>query len=135
MANGTSRLLAPVALALLIAGCATSSAMRSGRNAEQLRDYDRAIVEYSKVLRTEPDNRNARQGLERTKVRSAGEHFSRGRRFAAVGRLDEALVELQLSAELNPGSKDVEETLDSVRTQLRNKVAVALHDAISSAKP
>jgi general secretion pathway protein D len=126
MANATSRLLAPVALALVIStACATSTALRNGRSAEQNQDYDRAIVEYTKVLRNEPDNRVARQALERARLRSAAEHFSRGRRFNSGGRLDEALVELQLAAELNPGDKDVAELLDSVRAQLRNKVAIA----------
>jgi general secretion pathway protein D len=125
MANATSRLFTPVALALLIAGCATATAMRNGQSAEQLQDYDRAIVEYTKVLRDHPENRAARQALERARLRSSGEHFSRGRRFHASGRLDEALVELQLAAELNPGDKDIADQLDSVRAQLKNKVAIA----------
>jgi general secretion pathway protein D len=125
MANATSRFL-PVALALVVlAGCATAGAMRSGQAAEQLQDYDRAIVEYTKVLRSQPDNRVARQALERAKLRSAAEHFSRGRRFSAGGRFDEALVELQLAAELNPGNPEVEEALNTAKTQLRNKVAIA----------
>ena len=122
----------PAAAALLIAvlaatisACATAAAMRDGQRAEALQDYDRAIVEYTKVLREDPDNRAARQGLERMKLRSSLEHFTRGRRLNAAGRLDEALVELQIADELNPGSADVEELLASVRTQLRNKIAVA----------
>jgi general secretion pathway protein D len=123
MANVTK--YAPVALALLIAGCATAGAMRSGQAAEQLQDYDRAVVEYTKVLRSQPDNRVARQALERAKLRASADHFSRGRRFSTGGRLDEALVEFQLAAELNPGNPEVEEALETVKTQLRNKVAIA----------
>jgi predicted TPR repeat methyltransferase len=86
MANVTK--YASVALALLIAGCATAGAMRSGQAAEQLQDYDRAVVEYTKVLRSQPDNRVARQALERAKLRASADHFSRGRRFSTGGRLD-----------------------------------------------
>src|SRR6185503_10186943 len=125
MANAINRLLTPVVLAGLIAGCATSTAMRNGRQAEQLQDYDRAIVEYTKVLRSQPDNREARQLLDRARVRAAADHFSRGRRLEGGGRLDEALVELQLAAELNPNSQDIRDALESVRTQQRNKVAIA----------
>ena len=124
MANLTSRLLASVVLALLVAGCATSSAMRAGRAAEQLDDYDRAIVEYTKVLRNEPDNRAARQALERAKLRSAADHYARGRRFSAGGRLDEALVELQLASELNPGDRNVADELESVRNQLKTRILI-----------
>jgi general secretion pathway protein D len=125
MAKPNSRRFAPVALALLLAGCATAGAMRNGQAAEQLHDYDRAIVEYTKVLRSQPDNRTARQALERAKLRASADHFSRGRRFNTGGRLDEALVEYQLAAELNPGNPEVEEALAEVKTQLRNKVAIA----------
>jgi general secretion pathway protein D len=113
-----------LAVALTVAGCATTRALREGQQAEFLQDYDRAIVEYTKVLRDDPDNRDARQGLERMKVRSSLDHFTRGRRFAQGGRLEEALIELQIATELNPGSADVQELLTSVRLQLRNKIAV-----------
>src|SRR5688572_7754548 len=125
MVNATSRLLTPVVLACLIAGCATSAAMRNGQNAEQLKDYDRAIVEYTKVLRSQPDNHDARQALERAKVRAALDHFSRGRRLETGGRLDEALVELQLASELNPNNQDLRDALEAVRSQARTKGAAA----------
>jgi general secretion pathway protein D len=111
-------------IALTVTGCATTRALRDGQQAEFLQDFDRAIVEYTRVLRDNPDNRDARQGLERMKVRSALEHFSRGRRFAQGGRLEEAVIELQIAAELNPGAAEVQDLLTSVRTQLRNKIAV-----------
>jgi general secretion pathway protein D len=116
-------LVLPLTLSVAIAGCATSAAMRAGRDADLVKDYDRAIVEYTKVLRADPDNREARKALELSKIRSSLDHFSRGRRFENAGRLDDALIELQIAAELNPGSGDIEQTLNSVRTQLRNKVA------------
>jgi general secretion pathway protein D len=124
MANANNRLfLLPLALSVALAGCATGAAMRAGRDADLAKDYDRAIVEYTKVLRADPENREARKALELSKIRSSLDHFSRGRRFEASGRLDEALIELQIAAELNPGSAEINQMLSSVRTQLRNKVA------------
>ena len=123
MANATNRLLLLLALSVAIAGCAASAAMRAGQNADLARDYDRAIVEYTKALQEDPDNRAAREGLEMAKVRSSLDHFSQGRRLEATGKLDQALVELQLAAELNPGNPEIDELLRNVRTQLRNKVA------------
>src|SRR5688572_6338146 len=120
-----ARLSAALVLALALAGCATSKALRDGSHAEFLQDYDRAIVEYTKALREDPDNRDARQGLERMRVRSALEHFARGRRLTESGRLEEALVELQIAAELNPVAGEIQDLLSTVRTQLRTKVAVS----------
>ncbi len=100
-------------------------ALQSAKNAELAQDYDRAVVAYTRVLQADPDNPAARAGLERTRLRAAEAHFMRGRRFQATGRLNEALVELQLAAELNPSDPNIEELLNSVQTQLRTKVAVA----------
>jgi general secretion pathway protein D len=112
-------------LTAVLSACATTSAFRSGRNAELAQDYDRAVVEYTRALQQDPDNRAARFGLERSKLRAAGDHFTRGRRFHDTGRLNEALVELELAAELNPSDPNISNLLSSVRTQVQTKVAVA----------
>lgn len=125
MTHAIKRLAPVVALAVALAGCAASSAMRAGKRAEMLQDFDVAVVEYTNALKANPDSRNARQGLERVKLRAAEEHYTRARRLESAGSLDEALVEFQLAAELNPGSHDIDEALGKVRTQLRNKIAVA----------
>ena len=83
-----------VALGALAAGCATSSALRDGRAAERADDYDRAVVEYTQALREDPDNFDARQALDRAKLRSSELHFSRGRRLYATGKFEDALVEI-----------------------------------------
>jgi general secretion pathway protein D len=121
----TARRLGVLVFALAFSGCATSAALRAGQSAEQLQDFDRAIMEYTKVLRDRPDDREARRGLERARLRASLDHFSRGRRLSAAGRLEEALVELQLASELNPASAEVDTELRSVRAQLKNKVALA----------
>jgi len=120
-ARSTVLLLAVTALA---AGCATSSGLRNGRAAERVDDYDRAVVEYTRALREDPDNLDARLALDRAKLRAAELHFSRGRRLYATGKFEEALVELQLASELNPTSGEIETELRRTRVGLRNKLAV-----------
>src|SRR5262245_37693707 len=116
MANVTSRLLLlPVALlSVTLAGCA-SAAMKAGQQADMLKDYDRAVVEYTKALREHPDDRAAKQALDVAKIRAALDHYARARRYENSGRLDEALVELQVAYELNPGNADVDDALRNVR--------------------
>jgi general secretion pathway protein D len=124
------RLVRPAALLLVVtalgAGCATSSALRDGRKAERADDYDRAVVEYTKALKEDPDNFDARQALERAKLRAAELHFARGRRLYATGKFEEALVEMQLAAELNPGNGDIEAELRRTRVGLRTKLAIPI---------
>ena len=116
-------IVATVLLSAAAAGCATSAAFHRGRDAEQRQDYDRAVAEYTQVLRAEPNNTEARLALDRAKVRAAQDHFVKGRRFAALGKFDEALVEYGLAGELNPSSADIDQELRATRNRLRTKVA------------
>ena len=110
---------------LCLAGCATSSAFRNGERAERAQDYDRAVVEYTKVLRASPGNAAARTALERARLRAAQDHFARGRRLAGTERYEEAVVEFQLASELNPTDPQIEEALRGARQRLRTKLAVS----------
>ena len=58
--------------------------MSIAREAETRQDYDSAVAEYTKVLREDPNNKDARFALERAKIRASQDHFARGRRLAAT---------------------------------------------------
>jgi general secretion pathway protein D len=121
-----SRALAALLLAGAVsAACATSNAMHRGESAEFRRDYDLAVVEYTRALRLDPDKGGAREGLERAKARATEDHLQKARRLASVGRLEEAVVEYGVAAELSPANVTVDEELRTTRNKLRAKVAVA----------
>ncbi len=118
-----------LALALVLCafagGCAASAALRRGGDAERRQDYDYAVVEYTKALRMHPGDTNTRVALDRAKLRAANDHFSKGRRFAATGKLDQALLEYEVASELNPSGGEIDDELRATRNKLRAKVAVA----------
>ena len=110
---------------LVLGGCTTTSAFHAGERAENAQDYDRAVVEYTKAVREKPDDHAARLALDRARLRSAEEHFFRGRRLAASERYEDALIELQVASELNPSSGDIDAALRDTRTKVRAKLAVS----------
>jgi general secretion pathway protein D len=114
-----------VSLSLSLGGCATSSEFRKGQKAEQLQNYDLAVVQYTKAIKLKPDSRDIHYALERAKLRAAESHFARGRRYTALEKYDEALVEYQLASELNPSSGDIDRELRETRNKLRARIAVA----------
>ena len=125
MAHTTSRIAATLALTIALQGCATTASLRSGERAEQGQDYDRAVAEYTAALKKHPDDRTIQLALQRAKLRASQDHYARARRLEATGKLDEALVEFQIAAEMNPGNADIDDALRNVRTQLRTKVVVS----------
>ncbi|MDQ3418000.1 MAG: hypothetical protein M3541_04355 [Acidobacteriota bacterium] len=110
--------------AVTLAGCATGGGLRSGEQAERVQDYDRAVVEYTKVLRERPDDTTIRLALERARLRASQEHFARGRQFASAERYVDALGEFQLASELNPTDGQVTAALKDTRDKLRTLLAV-----------
>ena len=111
-------------ITLGLSACATTGSLSSARDAETRQDYDSAVAEYTKILRENPDNKDARFGLDRAKIRASQDHFARGRRLAATGKLEEALMEYQIAAELTPASGEIQTELRVVRGQLRTQIAV-----------
>ncbi|MEO8681533.1 MAG: secretin N-terminal domain-containing protein [Vicinamibacterales bacterium] len=117
------------AAALSIAGLAacasaTGGSLKLARSAESNQNYDLAVAEYTKLVRANPNDADAKQGLERSKLRASQDHFTAARRFSATGKFEEALVEYQLATELNPGNSEIAREMQDTRTQLRAKVAV-----------
>jgi general secretion pathway protein D len=125
MAQPIRRFLLVALLTASASACASTSALRNGERAEIAQDYDRAIVEYTRAIEQNANDRSAQQGLQRSKLRAAQAHYARGRRFYGGGRLNEAQVELELAAELNPADATVNDLLDTIRTQLRTKTSLA----------
>ncbi len=110
--------------ALLASSCASTSTLAQAQMAEQQQDYDLAVAQYTKAARAKPSDRGIRLALDRAKLRASQDHFARARRHAATGHTEEALIEYQLAAELNPSSGDIQHELRTLRTQLRTQVAL-----------
>jgi len=110
---------------LVSTACAANSTRRAAQLAESQQDFDRAVVEYTKLVRARPHDKDARASLEQVRLRASQVHFATARRLASLGKFEEALMEYQLAAELNPSSGLIQDEMRTARTQLRAKVAVA----------
>ncbi|MYK87417.1 MAG: hypothetical protein F4018_03210, partial [Acidobacteria bacterium] len=99
------------ALALATSACATSGALLEGQRAERERDYDRAVIAYTRALQERPHDRNAQLALDRARLRAAQMHFAEGRRLTRLARWREALEEFQIAYELNPGMGDLDRAI------------------------
>ncbi len=95
---------------LLAAGCATTARDRA-RTAELAENFDEAVVEYTRALQDRPDDRTLQRDLERARLRAAQYHQAEGLRLAGLGNYEDALVEYQIAAELNPAGGDIQDAL------------------------
>ena len=119
-----SRFAALLLLTTVLTGCATTNAFQLGKNAEPrsgLRPGGHRIHPRPSTGSGQPGARFGPRTSEAS--RGTGTLHAGAPRNAA--RLDEALVELQLAAELNPTDPNIAQLLSSVENQIRTKVAVA----------
>ena len=119
-----TRCVAVFSIVLTLSGCITAASLRDARRAEERQDYDVAVVEYTRALQRDPNNANARTGLQRARLRASQDHFTRARRHAANGRVDEAVKEYKLAAELNPDNRVIADELEQAQNQLRAPVVI-----------
>ncbi|HET9469233.1 MAG TPA: hypothetical protein VFO48_12500 [Vicinamibacterales bacterium] len=119
-----NRWIAALFIVATLSGCITSAALRDARRAEDRQDYDVAVIEYTRALQRDPDNTNARTGLQRAKLRASQDHWTNARRLSANGRLEEAEAEYKLAAQLNPDNREIADELMQVQNQLRTQIAV-----------
>ena len=103
-------------------GCATRAQDRA-HSAELSENYDAAVLEYTRALRERPDDRGLGRDLERAKLRAGQYHYALGRRLAGLGNYDDALVEYQIAAEMNPSSGDIRDALRETRVAVQTRLA------------
>lgn len=118
------RCVSALAVIATLSACVTSAALRDARRAEERQDYDVAVVQYTRAVQRDPDNISARTGLQRARLRASQEHFTLARRHVANRRLDDAVAEYKLAAELNPDSRAIAEELEQSQNQLRAQVVI-----------
>jgi general secretion pathway protein D len=93
-------------------GCAGSSSFQTAKDEENLGHYDLAVMNYAKALELDPGNSGYKASLARARLRASQFHFERGKMYAASGRPDLAVVELEQASLLDP-------TNDYAATELR----------------
>jgi general secretion pathway protein D len=115
--------------------CATSSAFRDGQKAERVQDYDRAVMEYSKAAKQDPNNVQYLRALGRARLRAASEHANMGRRLAGRGLLKEALEEYRLALDLNPQAVHIQQEMEDLAARLEaGRRAASIEDIKAKAR-
>ena len=105
---------------VLAAGCATTARDRA-RTAELSENFDEAVLEYARAVEDRPEDRTLQRDLDRARLRAGQYHHAEGLRFAGLGNYEDALVEHQIAAELNPASNEIQEVLRETAERVRTR--------------
>jgi general secretion pathway protein D len=100
-------------IALLLSSCGSYNAFKQAAAAEQAKDWDTAVAQYERALEIDPDNREYKLALDRSRREASRAHFQKGKVFRSEAaqatnaddqfRLSQmAATELQLTVKLDP---------------------------------
>ncbi|PYY14555.1 MAG: type II and III secretion system protein, partial [Acidobacteria bacterium] len=102
-----------------------SSAYKAGSRAEQQNNYDAAYQAYKQASNAKPTDPIYLAAYTRMRFYAAAEHIRRGQALRDQGKLQEALAEFQLAAEIDSsnfsGQQEIRRTAEAMRLQARQK--------------
>ena len=102
-----------------------SSAYKAGSRAEQQNNYDAAYQAYKQASNAKPTDPTYLAAYTRMRFYAAAEHIRRGQALRDQGKLQEALAEFQLAAEIDSsnfsGQQEIRRTAEAMRLQARQK--------------
>ena len=109
-----------LALALLVlSGCAAQKSYQRAERELKRRNFDQAVLAYSKAVALDPGNTRYSVALERARLKSSAEHFSKGKRFALARQWELAIAEYQQTLLMNPGNQHATTELKKAAVELR----------------
>ncbi|HLV95356.1 MAG TPA: hypothetical protein VKS44_09215 [Candidatus Acidoferrales bacterium] len=114
-----------VALAgIVLAGCPKSNQdFEAGRKAEAIQDYDTALVDYERALRTDPMNSEYKLRAIRMHSMDGDFHLEQGEKLLKKGQLEMALAEFEKAQGVDPSNMAVEQEVDRVMRMVAEKNA------------
>src|ERR1700739_4309978 len=105
------RLLRPATLFLVVleitlpaAADKAHSLWNKGHDAEQRQDYEKAFEYYQEAYSLRPKDLRYRTAYEHVKFLASASHVHRGQLLRDSGKLDEAVIEFQKAATIDPSS-------------------------------
>src|SRR5579864_1816305 len=111
-------------LAIFLSGCPKSSQeAKQGQKAEELQDYDTALLYYQRALRADPTNTEYKLKAARLRFEAANYHLSQGEKLRDKGDLALALAEFQKAAAIDPANSQAEQEVRHVLEALAARAA------------
>jgi len=96
---------------------------QQARQAEQAREYDKALELYEQALATDTSEVIYQMGYRRVRFQAGQLHVDQGRKLRDQGKLTEALAEFERALVIDPASAVAEQELERTRDMLERQRA------------
>ncbi len=104
---------------VLLAGCATGRAFRSGQQAAKKGDWDAAVAYYRSALASDASRVDIKIALQRATLAASAEHMARAKDLESQEQWSAAAAEFRLAADLDPANVFAAAKAASIERKLR----------------
>jgi len=109
---------------ILLAGCPkTNQYFEEGKKAEEIQDYDTALVDYQRALRENPMNAEYKLRAARMHAMDGQFHLQQGEKFLQQGNLEMALAEFEKAVGVDPSNMAAQQELEKANALISEKSA------------
>ncbi len=108
---------------IALAGCPKSKnqTFDAGKKAEAIQDYDTALVDYERALRTDPMNAEYKLRATRMRAMDGQFHLQQGEKFLDQGQLEMALAEFEKAVGVDPSNMAAQQELQKATSLIAEK--------------
>ncbi|MBK9241401.1 MAG: hypothetical protein IPL75_14340 [Acidobacteria bacterium] len=107
---------------VLVAGCATGRAFRSGQQAAKKSEWDAAVAHYREALKGSPTRVDLKIALQRATLAASAEHMARAKDMETQEQWSAAAAEYRLAADLDPANVFAAAKASSIERRLRDEL-------------
>jgi general secretion pathway protein D len=112
------------AMCVLLTGCPKSNQeFEAGRKAEEINDYDSALVHYQKALQADPTNTEYKVRATKMRMDDGQFHLEAGEKALAKGDLQLALAEFERAQGVDPSNQAAEQEIQKTMGLIAAKSA------------
>lgn len=119
------KLIALIAVAVLIGGCAAGRAFGRGETAARAGDWDAAVEHYRQAVQANPDRADYQIALERAMLNASIQHLDQARLFEARGQIEDALREYRRASEYDPTNRQIAGKVLEMERRIRDLAEAA----------
>ena len=105
---------------LFLTSCAARQAFKAGLEAEKMKDWDKAIFQYTVALKNDPINVEYRVRLDTACRMSSRSHLNNAELLFKEGKAIEAFQEYKLAIDVDPQNKNASFLYQEARNKYRN---------------
>jgi general secretion pathway protein D len=121
---------------IVLAGCPKSNQdFDAGRKAEAIQDYDTALVDYDRALRTNPTNAEYKLRAMRMHEMDGNFHLQQGEKLLKKGDLEMALAEFEKAEGVDPSNMAADQEIQKTMKLLAEKNAANAPEKINPNPP